>query len=137
MPNSDGRGVQVVLKMPDGDRVRETLTKSSLTLQSTNPKDDMQIKRLELRMSTCKRSITNNIKKAGDTYDSIIKLKSQEGVTDNCRLKAGLIASGVTYLDVAQREIANLSECNEFFNEVMSELALVVPDLENECNERI
>ena len=30
----------------------------------------------------------------------------------------------------------NVSECNEIFNDAMNELALVVPDLENECNER-
>ena len=123
--------------MSDTNGVRETLTKSSFTLHPTNPKDDIQIKRLTLRMAASKKLITNNIKKAEDTHDSIIKLKSQEGVTDNCRLKAGLISTGVTYLDAAQREIVSLSESNEFFNEMMSELALLVPDFENECNERI
>ena len=101
MPKSDVRGVQVALKMSDRDRAREALTKSSFVLQSTNPKDDIKIKRLELQRSTCQRLITNNIKKARDAFDSITKLKSQDGVTDSCRLKAGLVASGVTYLDVA------------------------------------
>ena len=136
MPKSDVRGVQVALKMSDRDRAREALTKSSFVLQSTNPKDDIKIKRLELQRSKCQRLITNNIKKARDTFDSITKLKSQDGVTDSCRLKAGLVASGVTYLDVAQRELVNFSECNEIFNDAMNELAIVVPDLENECNER-
>mgnify|MGYP001456836738 CR=1 FL=1 len=91
--------------MSDRARVRETLTKSSFTLQPTNPKDDIQIKRLTLRMAASKKLITNNIKKAEDTHDSIIKLKSQEGITENCRIKAGLISTVVTYLDAAQKEI--------------------------------
>ena len=131
MPKSVGRGGQVALKMSDRDRAREAMTKSSFVLQPTNPKDDLKIKRLELQKSKCQRSITNNIKKARDAFDNINKLRSKEEVNDSCKLKAGLIASGLTYLDIAQKELVNFSECNEIFNDAMNELALVVPDVEN------
>ena len=137
MPVSDDRGAAGFFKMSDTNGAREALTKSSFTFHSTNPKDDIQIKRLTLRMAEYKKLITSNIKKAEDTHDGIIKLKSQEGITENCRIKAGMVLTGVAYLDAAQKEIINLSEANVFFSEMMSELALTVPDLEEECNEKI
>ena len=123
--------------MADTHGAREALTKSSFTFQSTNPKDNIQIRRLTFKQQHFKKLITLAIKKVEDIKDSINKLKAQEGVTENCRIKAGMVLTGVGYLDAAQKEINNLSEANVFFSEMMSELALLVPDLENECNERI
>ena len=109
MPVSDDRGAAGFFKMSDTNGAREALTKSSFTFHSTNPKDDIQIKRLTLRMTSSKKLISSNIKKAEDTHDNLIKLKSQ-GIKENCRIKAGLISTGVTYLDTAQREITNLTK---------------------------
>ena len=72
--------------MADTHGAREALTKSSFVFQTENPKDDLQIKRVTFKMTAFKKLITMSIKKAEDTYAGINKLKSQEGVTEHCRI---------------------------------------------------
>ena len=93
--------------MAESLRAREALTKSTFKFQDTNPKDDIQFRRIASRQAVFKKNITLAIKKAEDMQDSINKLKAQEGMTEHCRIKAGMILTGVGYLDSAQRELNN------------------------------
>ena len=123
--------------MADTHGAREALTKSSFMFQEPDPEDDIQFRRLASKQQNFKKLITLSIKKPEDMHDSINKLKAQEGVTENCRITAGMILTGVGYLDSAQRELTNLSEANKLFVEMMNELVLLDPELETECNEKI
>ena len=123
--------------MADSLRARDALTKSTYTFQDINPKDDMQFRRIASRQQTFKKNITLAIKKAEDMQDSINKLKAQPGMLDHCRIKAGMILTGVGYLDSAQRELNNLSESNEVYTQMLDELILLDPTLEKECNEKL
>ena len=123
--------------MADTHGAREALTKSSFTFQETDPEDDIQFRRLASRQQNFKESITLAIKKAEDMHDSIIKLKAQEGVTEYCRITAGMTLTGVGYLDSAQRELTNLSEANKLYIDMTNELILLDPELETVCNEKI
>ena len=51
--------------------------KTGFELQDENPEDDIQIAKLLSKISTIKRQITHNIKKAKDTASNITKLKDQ------------------------------------------------------------
>ena len=122
--------------MAESLRAREALTKSKFTFQDTDPKDDIQFRRIASRQQTFKKNITLAIKKAEDMQDSINKLKAQPGILDHCRIKAGMILTGVGYLDSAQRELNNLSESNEVYTQMLDELILLDPTLEKECIEK-
>ena len=91
--------------MADRHGVRAALLKTGFEFQTENPQDDIQIKRLLSRMTASKRKITLDIKKAETTAENVIKLKAQEGVTENCRITAGMMLTGVGYTEAAQRRL--------------------------------
>ena len=115
---------------------RDTLMKSKFTFQDINPKDDLQFRRITSQQGAFKKNITLAIKKAEDLHENIKKLTVQPGMLDQCRIKTGMITTGVGYLDSARRELDNLSEANEVFNQMLDELILIDPKLEKECDEK-
>ena len=98
--------------MADRHGVRAALLKTGFEFQTENPQDDLQIKRLVAQMTSSKRKITLDIKKAETTAENVTKLKAQEGVTENCRITAGMMLTGVGYIESAKREVNNLEEAN-------------------------
>ena len=94
--------------MADRDGVRAALLKTGFEFQTENPQDDIQIKRLLSRMTASKRKITLDIKKAETTAENVTKLKA-----------AGMMITGVGYIEAAKREVNNLEEANVLFSEMM------------------
>ena len=123
--------------MADIDRVRAALLKTGFELQTENPQDDIQIKRLLSRMTASKRKITLDIKNAETTAENVTKLKAQEGVAENSRITAGMMITGVGYIEAAKREVDSLEEANVLFTEMMADLALTKPELTKDCDQKV
>ena len=110
------------MKNMAGSGVGGAFLKTGFELQEENPEDDIQIAKLLSKIATIKRQITQNIKKAKKTASNITKLKEQSGVTENNRIIAGMVITGVGYFDVAKREVANLEEAANLYVEMLEDV---------------
>ena len=120
-----------------GAGVGGAFLKTGFELQDENPQDDIQIAKLLSKITTVKRQITQNIKKAKDTAGNVTRLKSQEGVTETSRITTGMLITGVGYIEAAKREIANLEEASNLYVEMMADVVLKKPDLRDDCDQKI